>query len=54
MTCVVLFRILGYDEEWVRKNLLDYDQFMRVTGGEALVQSGNGFPAHGLTVEGKP
>ena len=50
---VAVFRTLDYDEERSRKNRLDYDNFMRVSGGESLVQDGSGFLAHELTLNGR-
>ncbi|MDE2937634.1 MAG: hypothetical protein OXR67_01760 [Chloroflexota bacterium] len=50
---VAVFRTLGYAEESGRRNRLDYDNFMRLSGGESLIQEDSGFLAHGLTLDEK-
>ena len=50
---VTVFRTLDYDEDQGRENQLDYDNFLRVSGGECLVKDGSGFLAHKLTLDGK-
>ena len=50
---VAVFRTLDYDEDMGRKNQLDYDNFMRVSGGEFLVQGDKGLLAHQLTLDGR-
>lgn len=51
---VAVFRTRDYDEESGRKNLLDYENLLRVGGGKGLVQYGNGLLAHELTLDGRP
>ena len=50
---VAVFRTLDCDEDMGRKNQLDYDNFMRVSGGEFLVQGDKGLLAHQLTLDGR-
>ena len=51
--CVTVFRTLDYDEDKGRKNQLDYDNFMRISGGGCLTKVDAGFPAHDLTLGGR-
>ncbi|MDE2937532.1 MAG: hypothetical protein OXR67_01225 [Chloroflexota bacterium] len=50
---VTVFQTLDYDEESGRKNQLDYDNFMRVSGGRVLIQDTNGFQAHELSLDAR-
>ena len=50
---VAVFRTLDYDEENGRKNQLDYDNFMSISGGECLIQGDTGFLAYQLTPDGR-
>ena len=50
---VVVFRTLDYEEGRGKKNQLDYGNFMRVSGGEKLIQDDNHFLAHQLTLDGR-
>ena len=50
MSSITVFRTLDYDEDKGRKNQLDYDNFMRISGGECLIQGDTGFLAHQLTL----
>ena len=50
---VAVFRTLDYDEERGRKNQLDYNSFMRASGGVVLARDGRGFLAHEMTLDGR-
>ena len=50
---VAIFRTLDYDDENGRKNQLDYDNFMKLSGGASLFQGNTGFLAHELTLDGR-
>ena len=50
---VTVFGTLDYDEGKGRKNRLDYDNFMVVSGGECLIQGDTGCLAHQLTLDGR-
>ena len=50
---IAVFRTLDYDEEDGKKNHLDYDNFMSVSGGGCLIQGDTGCLAHELTLDGR-
>ena len=50
---VLVFKTCKYDECRASANLQDYEKFMQAAGGKLLVQDGEGFHAHELTLSGK-
>ena len=50
---VAVFRTLDYDEESDSKNQLDYENFIKLGGGECLIRPDAGFLAHELTLDGR-
>lgn len=50
---VAVFRTPDYDEEKGRRNQLDYDNFMRISGAADLVQNSCEFLAQYLTLDGR-
>lgn len=50
---VLVFKTCMYDECKGSANQQDYKKFMQVAGGKLLLQDGEGFHAHELTLNGK-